>query len=160
MDIYFAGPLFSQAERGFNLQLTDKLEASGFSVFLPQRDGIEIVKPPYDQMTHSELTRTIFTTDRDKILEADIFLFILDGRVPDDGACVELGIAYAQKQLLQRDKLLVGLHTDFRDTSERINFMILGALDTIVHNEDSLISVLEEYRDSKGLTMRDEDESQ
>jgi nucleoside 2-deoxyribosyltransferase len=33
--VYLAGPLFSKAERGFNLQLTERLEASGFRVFLP-----------------------------------------------------------------------------------------------------------------------------
>lgn len=32
--IYLAGPLFSKAERQFNLQLTAKLEALGFRVFL------------------------------------------------------------------------------------------------------------------------------
>jgi len=34
--IYLAGPLFSEAERRFNLTLTQKLEALGFEVFLPQ----------------------------------------------------------------------------------------------------------------------------
>jgi nucleoside 2-deoxyribosyltransferase len=47
MLIYFAGPLFSQAERHFNQQLTHKLEQAGFQVFLPQRDGPEMDKPPY-----------------------------------------------------------------------------------------------------------------
>ncbi len=45
MLIYFAGPLFSQAERHFNQQLTQKLEQAGFQVFLPQRDGPEMDKP-------------------------------------------------------------------------------------------------------------------
>jgi len=33
---YFVGPLFSEAEKNFNLGLTEKLEAVGFEVFLPQ----------------------------------------------------------------------------------------------------------------------------
>lgn len=38
MLIYFAGPLFSAAERRFNLDFTQRLEAVGYHVFLPQRD--------------------------------------------------------------------------------------------------------------------------
>ena len=56
----------------------------------------------------------MFHLDRSRILEADVFLFVLDGRVPDEGACVELGIAYCQKYLQNGEKLLVGLHTDTR----------------------------------------------
>jgi nucleoside 2-deoxyribosyltransferase len=41
MLIYLAGPLFSHAERRFNAHLAGRLEAAGFSVFLPQRDGVE-----------------------------------------------------------------------------------------------------------------------
>ena len=29
------------------------------------------------------------------IKNCDILIFFLDGRVPDEGACVELGMAYA-----------------------------------------------------------------
>ncbi len=51
MLIYFAGPLFSEAERAFNLGLTKRLEQANFEVFLPQRDGAERDKPPYDRMS-------------------------------------------------------------------------------------------------------------
>ena len=37
MLIYFAGPLFSEAEKRFNLRLSERLEEAGFRVFLPQR---------------------------------------------------------------------------------------------------------------------------
>jgi nucleoside 2-deoxyribosyltransferase len=39
--VYLAGPLFAGAERRFNLELTEKLGALGFRVFLPQRNGVE-----------------------------------------------------------------------------------------------------------------------
>lgn len=45
MFIYFAAPLFCQAEKAFNLQLTRKLEERGFTVFLPQRDGVDSQQP-------------------------------------------------------------------------------------------------------------------
>ena len=108
--IYFAAPLFSEAERLYNQALTNRLESCGFSVFLPQRDGIEGDYP----MPPDEKRKLLFETDRDEVLKADIFLYVLDGRVPDEGASVELGIAYAHKYLTQAPKLLVGLHTDVR----------------------------------------------
>jgi nucleoside 2-deoxyribosyltransferase len=153
MLIYFAAPLFCEAEKAFNLQLTQELEGRGFTVFLPQRDGVESNKPPYNQMTSDQLCQAIFTEDRDKILEADIFLFVLDGRVPDEGGGVELGIAYGQKHLLGRDKLLIGLHTDrraaFAFVGVKVNPMIHGALDYIAEDENDLMAALEEYRQAK-----------
>lgn len=152
MRIYFAAPLFCQAEKVFNLQLTGKLEERGFSVFLPQRDGVDSSKPPYTEMTYNELCKAIFVVDQEKGLEADVFLIVLDGRVPDEGACVALGIAYGQKHLLQRDKLLIGLQTDSRAAflGAKLNPMIHVALDYIAGNESDLISALEEFRQEKG----------
>jgi nucleoside 2-deoxyribosyltransferase len=44
--IYLAGPLFSEAERCFNLGLSQRLESLGFDVFLPQRDGSNATDHP------------------------------------------------------------------------------------------------------------------
>jgi nucleoside 2-deoxyribosyltransferase len=146
MKIYFAGPLFSEAEKKFNQELTKKLESNGFSVFLPQRDGVERNKPPYDTMEPDERRSAMFDFDRDKILDSDIFLFVLDGRVPDEGACVELGIAYAQKYLENKKKTLIGLHTDSRAAfmGSKLNPMLNVALDYIVSNEEELINILKQ----------------
>ena len=57
MLIYFAAPLFSVAEQAFNRQLTEKLVEIGFTVFLPQRDGVEISKPPLIEMPDDERIR-------------------------------------------------------------------------------------------------------
>jgi nucleoside 2-deoxyribosyltransferase len=151
MYIYFAAPLFCQAEKAFNLQLTGKLEDRGFTVFLPQRDGVNSSIPPFNEMTNDELRQAIFAVDQEKGLEADVFLIVLDGRVPDEGACVALGIAYGQKHLLQREKLLIGLQTDNRAAflGAKLNPMIHVALDNIVGSESDLISALEEYRQGR-----------
>ena len=37
---YFAAPLFSESELAFNTALTAEIERLGFTVFLPQRDGV------------------------------------------------------------------------------------------------------------------------
>jgi nucleoside 2-deoxyribosyltransferase len=142
--IYFAGPLFSEAERRFNLALTQRLEALGYEVFLPQRDGAERDRPPYDAMTPEERRQAMFRLDRSRILDSDVFLFVLDGRVPDEGACVELGIAHCQKYLQNGEKLLLGLHTDTRSAfvGARLNPMVRVPLDYVVDDEQILLEVL------------------
>lgn len=149
MLIYFAGPLFSEAERRFNQQLAEKLEAIGYQVFLPQRDGVKKHKSPYDKMTEEERHLTLFHLDKTKILEADVFLFILDGRVPDEGACVELGIAYCQKELQNQKKLLIGLQTDVRAAfiSSQLNPLLRVPLEYIAEDEETLLKVLKNYRE-------------
>ena len=144
--VYLAGPLFSEAERRFNLELTYRLEAIGFEVFLPQRDGVERDRPPYDTMAPEERRRVIFELDRSRILDSDVFLIVLDGRVPDEGACVELGIAYCQKYLQNPEKLLVGLHTDTRAAfiGGRLNPMVRVPLDYVVEDEETLVRLLAE----------------
>ena len=154
MLIYFAGPLFSEAERTFNSALTERLEWAGFEVFLPQRDGAERDKPPYDRMSPEERRRAMFELDKRKVFECDTFLFVLDGRVPDEGACVELGLAHAHKELMGTKKLLVGLHTDARAAflSSKLNPMLRMPLERVAETEDELLRLLEDYR-STGLTV-------
>jgi nucleoside 2-deoxyribosyltransferase len=112
--IYLAGPLFNEAERAFNATLTVDIESLGYKVFLPQRDGVESDRRPHDALGRQERRLALFSLDRDQIFVCDIFLFILDGRVPDEGAAFELGIAYADKYINKKARLLIGLHTDAR----------------------------------------------
>ena len=114
MLVYFAAPLFSEAERVFNTSLTKKLEELGFKVFLPQRDGIEKDEEAFASMSNEEIGQKIFEIDKNAVFESDILLFVLDGRVPDEGAAVELGMAYAHKVFKQPNKRLIGLMTDDR----------------------------------------------
>jgi nucleoside 2-deoxyribosyltransferase len=58
--VYLAVPLFSKAERRFNLQLTARLEALGFRVFLPQRDGVERETSPCEGMTPEQRRHAMF----------------------------------------------------------------------------------------------------
>jgi nucleoside 2-deoxyribosyltransferase len=142
--IYFAGPLFSESERTFNDALTRELEAAGFTVFLPQRDGAENQGEGYERMTHEERREAIFTRDRDRILDCDIFLFVLDGRVPDEGACVELGMAYIHGRLKGNQKYIVGIMTDTRAAfiKSRLNPMLHFCFDDIVSNKEELLERL------------------
>ena len=89
----------------------------------------------------------MFDLDRSRIIASDVFLFVLDGRVPDEGACVELGIAYCQKWLQNSERLLVGLHTDSRAAfvGARLNPMVLIPLDYVADDERTLLRILSDH---------------
>jgi nucleoside 2-deoxyribosyltransferase len=143
--IYFAAPLFSEAELAFNADLTAELEAAGHEVFLPQRDGVEAGKPPYSSMTPEQRRRATFELDRERIVACDVFLIVLDGRIPDEGACVELGLAHGHRLATGCDRLIIGLHTDCRAAflGSKLNPMLLGALDAVVEDRDALLEALD-----------------
>jgi nucleoside 2-deoxyribosyltransferase len=146
MRVYLAGPLFSEAEQAFNRSLVDDLESIGCSVFLPQRDAIDVSKADFKRLSPMQQSRAIFESDKSQIYGSDVFLFCLDGRVPDEGASVELGMANAHREFSVRKKLLLGLHTDVRvafDT-RRLNAMIMGALDEVFTTRAELLTYLKE----------------
>ena len=139
--VYFAAPLFSQGEKDFNLKLTTVLEDYGYQVFLPQRDGF--LAAELEGKTEEELTQIIFEKDLSEVLNADIIFMVLDGRVPDEGACVELGIAYAN------NKRCYGVKTDARSVEINLdlNPMIRGCFIKLFEDfdGDQLIEELQQY---------------
>lgn len=139
--VYFAAPLFSQSEKDFNLKLTELLEKHGYEVFLPQRDGY--LGAELEGMTEEEVTELIFKRDYDEVMKADICFMNLDGRVPDEGGCVELGIAYAN------GKRCYAIKTDSRsvELNMDLNPMIAGCFKKIFKNFDGnkLIEELDQY---------------
>jgi len=145
--VYFAAPLFSQGEKDYNLLLTKILEDHGYEVFLPQRDGY--LAAELEGKTEEELTRLIFEKDLSEVLKADIIFMVLDGRIPDEGACVELGIAYAN------GKRCYGVKTDARsvEINMDLNPMIAGCFIRVFRNlsGDRLIEELEQYLSENNL---------
>lgn len=105
--IYFAAPLFCKAELDFNAYLADILRKNGHEVFLPQEGTNNLIYAKSEDAV-KQAKKEIFDDDIKHIDEADVFLIILDGRVPDEGACFEFGYAYA------KNKLCLGLKTDIR----------------------------------------------
>ena len=146
-DLYFAGPLFSQAEKTFNQQLAHRLERElGVTVFLPQRDGMEFVK--LQEMSPKERTAAISELDTIKVFGSGIFLYVLDGRVPDEGAAFELGLAYTHKLFTEEGKsrIIVGLLTDVRAflPDQQLNPMLDYPFEYIAHSEEELLNYLKE----------------
>lgn len=143
MRLYLAAPLFSLQEREFNARLASAVEALGFEVFLPQRDGYE---GPLDPgiIARPEVAKQIFELDSSQVLSCDVLLCILDGRVPDEGMALELGLAYGDRLHTGRDRALIGLSTDFLRGGGAINAMLVGALDEILPDETTLLERLNE----------------
>ena len=140
--IYLAGPLFCKSERDYNLSLNDALASRGYELLLPQTNGLNnnaekmLTNPDY----RDAAIMMVFQSDLEMLDSCDAVLFNLDGRVPDEGACVELGYAYA------KGKECFGLKTDIR-TAEfgTDNMMISGALKLRTASSiDELVSMLEE----------------
>lgn len=139
--VYFAGPMFNQAEKDYNLKITKVLEDYGYKVFLPQRDGIEAAM--LEGKTEEELIKMIFDLDAGQVKKADIVFMNIDGRAPDEGACVELGIAYGI------GKRCYGFKTDAHSVEMKLdmNPMISGCMIKIFKNfdGDKMIEELREY---------------
>lgn len=135
--IYLAGPLFSQAERDFNVMLRDKLVEMGFSVFLPQEDGNDT-----ESSRLEDRQRVIFENDVRGIDESDIILAVLDGGSDvDSGTAWEMGYGYA------KGMPVLGLKTDFRTFGDEgiVNLMMEMAVDALERDVGSILKVLENY---------------
>jgi nucleoside 2-deoxyribosyltransferase len=99
--IYLAGPLFTSAERAWNVSLARLLGEKGFGVWLPQ------------EHEPRELTvKAIFDEDVRGLNWCDTVVGIIDGADPDSGTCWECGYAYAT------NKPYVLVRTDFRGAGE------------------------------------------
>jgi nucleoside 2-deoxyribosyltransferase len=96
MKIYFAGPLFTSAERAWNAEVAEALRAAGHEIFLPQEQ-----EPGKDGPG-------IFATDVGGIDWSDGLVAIMDGPDPDAGTAWEVGYAYGCR------KPAILVRTDFR----------------------------------------------
>ncbi len=144
--VYIAGPLFSKAELEFNLRLNEFLNKLGFNTFLPQQDGHLLSELIDNGFEKDEAIQMIFQKDTKNIKNCDIVIFVMDGRVPDEGACVEIGLAYAY------NKECFGLKTDSRSLMDSIdNPLIIGALKgRIAKSFSELERLLQPFIKNKG----------
>jgi nucleoside 2-deoxyribosyltransferase len=141
MKVYIAAPMFSNAEKEFNVHIADQLAGLGYDTYLPQRDGGEAAALVRQGMDEDSVRRRIYETDRAAISECAALVFVLDGRVPDEGACVELGMAVAL------GKPCVGLQTDCRrfGGTDSNNLMIDYSLAWIAHSVPEFTARLPEW---------------
>ena len=90
------------------------------------------MKSKFQRKQERKSKKMIFALDAQEVKKADIVFMNIDGRVPDEGACVELGIAYAS------GKRCYGLKTDTRSVEMKLdmNPMISGCMIKIFQNFD------------------------
>ena len=116
--IYFAGPLFTAAERQFNRDLSARLADSlGKRIFLPQDECAGLTNPA-----------DIFRRCREGVRSCDMVLAIVDGIDADSGTAWEMGYATGL------GRPVVALRTDFRQTGEDggMNLMLSRGCDALV----------------------------
>lgn len=135
MKIYWAGPLFSQAELEFNEKAVKKLEDEGFEVYLPQRDTPQELPSYY-----------VFKYDKEGVDWADIVVGVCDGADMDSGTAWEIGYAYGT------GKPIIALRTDFRGLecyentlSGKFNLMISQSVNFIVESVEEVITKLSKF---------------
>ena len=134
--IYFAAPFFSSAELEYNLRTVGLLEES-WRVFYPYRDGERLSELVARGETPEAAAKRVWDCDVAEIQRASILVAVLDGRVPDEGVCVEIGLARGL------GKFVVGLSTDVRSCFRwGDNPMVASCLDAHCKSTAELLSVL------------------
>ena len=137
--IYYAASLFNEAERAFNREVVAMIHDLGYSTWFPQEDvGLLSDFIEKDGMTLEEARDHIFRLNIREVQTADLIVFCLDGRVPDEGACIEAGIGWGM------NKRIIALKTDFRDGEPGgNNIMIDGIVAEVAGSIDELRSILD-----------------
>lgn len=143
-DLYISAPLFNEMELEFNSKVADFTSDLGFTSYLPQRDGGEDEMLLREPELWPEISKRVFQRDVEALRNSACLLMLLDGRVPDEGACVELGMAYAY------GKICIGFQTDSRRFSTgQNNLMIDWSFSyKIVYSWEQLKQLLLNIKDS------------
>jgi nucleoside 2-deoxyribosyltransferase len=103
---YCSGPLFCPEEMGVMSGIASALENSGYTTYLPHRDGVEafVMNAVDNPITSASIFRPfsriankiVFALDIYQIVDkCHSFVFNMNGRVPDEGGVVETAVAFA-----------------------------------------------------------------
>jgi len=129
--VYIAAPLFSAAERTYNVMLADLLKKNLFEVYLPQEAGD-------DSDTRGDAAQhLLFEKNLQAIDGSDVMVAVIEGADADSGTAWEMGYAFAE------GKPVIALRTDFRRVGhhEHVNLMLEQSA-TIVTSSDLLLAAL------------------
>lgn len=119
------------------MDLRNILQKWGYETYLPQTDGGIAFNLIENEADAEKIRQQVFTNDYNEVKKCDAILCVLDGRVPDEGLCVEVGMAYAL------GKICLGYKTDQRSLDKYgDNLMITGCLQAIAHSEKDLKDIL------------------
>ena len=124
--VYLAAPLFSDAERAFNITLGDLLAANGYPVYLPQETG--------DGVEGTGQDKVIFDSHLHALDGASCVVAVCDGADTDSGTAWEIGYAVA------KGIPVIALSTDRRRpvSGRRVNLMIQESAEVVGTMEEVL----------------------
>lgn len=132
MKVYIAAPLFNVTEKRLNEHIDHIFKLCGHKTYLPQRDGGCFSDLP-NYINGIPKGVILFQKDIEALEWCDTILFVFDGRVPDEGACFELGYAYA------KGKRCIGFKTDTRSLIAGCdNLILVEAVEIVLHNDEEL----------------------
>ncbi|HAH44625.1 nucleoside 2-deoxyribosyltransferase [Gimesia sp.] len=141
--VYCAGPLFNRSEREEMTAIANQLIDSGYTVYLPHRDGMEfrlilnvLVERNWDAPTAAQfLHEAIFALDvYQLVIECEAMVWNLNGRTPDEGAVSEAAMAWIL------GKPLIAYQDDVRSLIQgRVNPLLVGMVDFKSVDEIELI---------------------
>jgi len=133
MNVYFAAPLFTLAERRFNEDLSAEMQrlCPSLSFFFPQACDKEFQgMPDFAQRVYKTLIAALDC--------CDAVVAILDGPDSDSGTCIEMAYARA------KGKPVIGVRTDFRvGEVHGLNVMTAGICTSLVKVSSTCSSIAE-----------------
>lgn len=121
---YCAFGAVNRAESTFDLEVKAVLEELGYDTRFSQDYAGSLEDHVEQGMTLAQARQHIFEQKLQAVEGTDVLLFLLDGRAPDIGACVEAGLAFG------RGKRCIGLKADSYEAGSGANDLMLdGVLD-------------------------------
>ena len=143
--VYLASPLFSEAERAWNLRIAALLRSYAYEVYLPQEIG------DTEAARGDDVHQEIFRANHTALDAADLVVAVIDGADADSGTSWEIGYAYA------KGIPVIAIRTDFRNVGdhEQVNLMLEQSA-RVVRTLDDLILHLPCPIPISGLSARNE----
>lgn len=130
--IFIAAPLFTDAERNYNITIDNICREMGFITFMAQRD-VGIVT--------EESTDEVFDQDLNHLRQADIVVANIDGIDVDSGTAWELGYAFANSKDIICIRSDVRMYRNFLP----VNLMIKQC-GILINSVDQLSQILLKYK--------------
>jgi nucleoside 2-deoxyribosyltransferase len=113
LELYWAGPLFTQAERIWNRRCAELLRGKQYAVILPQEEADKIIA------VHGLDLPRIVEQCYQQAIRADVMVAVLDGADSDSGTSVEIGLRIGHLRATNNNaKKTIGVRTDFRASED------------------------------------------
>jgi nucleoside 2-deoxyribosyltransferase len=128
LTVYWAGPLFTQAERLWNRRCARALQEKGYSVVLPQ-DEADKFRGANGDIDFLGLAEDCYH----KSVECDVMIVVLDGADSDSGTSLEAGLRVGHRRAKNSSGKIIGVRTDPRASEDgKLNAMF-RLLDKVIY---------------------------